>query len=155
LVTYAPDPQQVVYAVLLALSAVEALLLWYMPETVTPKAGALASLQPRVIIPIRARRALVQVTPVTIASWALSGFYFSLMPSLCRVATGITLAIVGGLVVSALTFGGAIAVLSLHDTSAHRVLSGGIPALVAGVALALAGVQMQYVSLMLVGTIVA
>src|SRR5215475_6584730 len=59
LVTYAPDPQQLVYAVLLALSAVEALLLWYMPETVTPKAGALASLQPRVIIPIRARRALV------------------------------------------------------------------------------------------------
>ena len=148
LVTYAPDPQQLVYAVLLAVSAAEALLLWYMPETVTPKAGALASLRPHVSVPVPARRALVQVTPITIASWALSGFYFSLMPSLVRVATGIASPIVGGLVVSALTCSGAI-------VSAHRILSGGITALVTGVALTLAGVQMQHVSLMLVGTVVA
>ena len=32
LVTYAPDPRQFVYLVLLALSAVEMLILWYMPE---------------------------------------------------------------------------------------------------------------------------
>ena len=155
LVTYAPDPQQLVYAVLLVLSAAEALLLWYMPETVTPKPGALASLQPHVSVPARAQRALVQVTPVTIASWALGGFYFSLMPSLVRVATGVTSPIVGGLVVSALTFSGAIAVLSLRNASARRILSGGIPALVSGVAITLAGVQMRQVSLMLAGTVVA
>jgi MFS family permease len=155
LVTYAPHPLELVYAVLLVLSAAEALLLWYMPETVTPKAGALASLQPHVSIPARARRALVQVTPVTIASWALGGFYFSLMPSLVRVATGATSPIVGGLVVGALTFSGAMAVLSLRNTSPRRILSGGIPALVTGVAITLAGVQTQLVSLMLVGTIVA
>jgi MFS family permease len=155
LLTYAPHPQQLVYAVLLAMSAAEALLLWYMPETVTPKPGALASLQPSIRVPARARRALVQVTPVTIALWALSGFYFSLMPSLVRVATGITLPIVGGLVVSALTFSGAIAVLWLRNAPAHRILSGGIMALVTGVALTLAGVQMQHVSLMLLGTVVA
>ena len=155
LVTYAPDPQQFVYAVLLALSAAEALVLWYMLETVTPKPGVLASLRPHVSIPAKARRALMQVTPVTIASWALGGFYFSLMPSLVPVATGVTLPIVGGLVVSALTFTGAMAVLSFRNTSARRILSGGIPALVAGVAITLAGVQMQRVSLMLLGTIVA
>jgi MFS family permease len=155
LVTYAPDPQQLVYAVLLVMSAVEALVLWHMPETVTAKPGALASLQPHVSVPAPARRALLHVTPVTIASWALGGFYFSLMPSLVRVATGVTSPIVGGLVVSALTFSGAIAVLSLRNMSARRILSGGIPALVSGVAITLAGVQMQHVSLMLVGTIVA
>ena len=155
LVTYAPNPQQLVYAVLLAMSAVEALVLWHMPETVMPKPGAFASLQPHVSVPARARRALVQVTPVTIASWALGGFYFSLMPSLVRVATGVTSPIVGGLVVSALTFSGAIAVLSLRNTPARRILSGGIPALVSGVAITLAGVQMQHVILMLVGTVVA
>jgi MFS family permease len=155
LVTYAPDPQQLVYAVLLILSAVEALVLWYMPETVTPKPGGLASLQPHVSVPASARRALVQVTPVTIASWALGGFYFSLMPSLVRVATGVTSPIVGGLVVSALTFSGAMAVLSLRNASARRILSGGIPALVTGVAITLAGVQWQQVSPMLVGTVVA
>ena len=155
LVTYAPDPQQLVYAVLLALSAAEALVLWYMLETVTPKPGVLASLRPHVSIPAKARRALMQVTPVTVASWALGGFYFSLMPSLVPVATGVTLPIVGGLVVSALTFTGAMAVLSFRNTSARRILSGGIPALVAGVVITLTGVQMQRVSLMLLGTIVA
>jgi hypothetical protein len=43
-------------------------------------------------MPAEARRALFQVTPVTIASWALGGFYFSLMPSLVRVTTGVTFA---------------------------------------------------------------
>jgi hypothetical protein len=32
--------------------------------------------------------ALVQVTLVAIASWALNGFYLSLKPALVRVATG-------------------------------------------------------------------
>jgi len=77
------------------------------------------------------------------------------MPSLVRVATGVTAPIVGGLVVSALTFSGAMAVLSLRNTAARRILAGGIPALVTGVAITLAGVQTQHVSLMLVGTIVA
>jgi hypothetical protein len=98
---------------------------------------------------------LVQVTPVTIASWALGGFYFSLMPALVRVATGVTLPLVGGLVVSALTLSGALSVLSLRSIPAGRTLRGGIVALAIGVAITLAGVQAQLVWLMLAGTIVS
>jgi hypothetical protein len=106
-------------------------------------------------VPAQARRALFQVTPVTIASWALGGFYFSLMPSLVRVATGVTLPIVGGLVVVALPLSGAVAVVSLRNVAAVRILAGGIPALVSGVAITLAGVGTQFLGLMLAGTIVA
>jgi MFS family permease len=155
LVTFAPDPRQLVYVILLTMSAIEALILWYMPETATLKTGALASLRPHVRVPLKARRALAEVTPITIASWALGGFYFSLMPSLVRIATGVTSPIIGGLVVAALTFTGAIAVLALRNMSASRVLSGGIPALIAGVAITLAGVHSQLVGLMITGTIVA
>jgi MFS family permease len=155
LVTYAPDPRQFVYLVLLALSAVEMLILWYMPDTVAAKRGAFASLRPHVYVPAQARRALFQVTPVTIASWALGGFYFSLMPALVRVATGVTLPIVGGLVVAALTFSGAVAVLSLRNVAAARILARGIPALAFGVAVTLAGVGTQFVGLMLAGTVIS
>jgi MFS family permease len=155
LVTYAPDPRQLVYVVLLALSAVEVFILWFMPETAQTRAGAIASLQPHVNVPAQASQALVRVTPVTIASWALGGFYFSLMPALVRVATGVTLPVVGGLVVSALTLSGAIAVLSLRSASPGRMLSGGIVTLATGVAITLAGVHEQLVSLMLIGTIVS
>src|SRR6201987_4838455 len=46
LVTYAPDPRQLVYVVLLVLSAAEAFILWFMPETAQLRTGALASLRP-------------------------------------------------------------------------------------------------------------
>ena len=155
LVTFAPDPRQLVYILLLALSAIEMALLWHMPETAATKPGALASLRPHVVVPVQARRALAQLTPVTIASWALGGFYFSLMPSLVRVATGVTVPIVGGLVVAALTLSAAVAVVFQRSMSAERILRGGIPALVLGVAITLSGVQTQLVALMLLGTIIS
>lgn len=155
LVTYAPDPRQLVYIVLLVLSAVEFVILWSMPETAQLRAGALASLRPHISVPAQARDVLVRVTPVTIASWALGGFYFSLMPALVRSATGVSLPVIGGLVVSALTFSGAISVLSLRSAAPARMLSGGIVALAAGVAITLAGVREQLVWLMLVGTVIS
>jgi hypothetical protein len=155
LVTYAPDPRQLVYAVLLVLSAVEAFILWFMPETAQVRAGALASLRPHVSVPTQASPALVRLTPVTIASWALGGFYFSLMPALVREATGVTVPVVGGLVVSALTLSGAVSVLWLRSVSPRRVLSGGTVVLAVGVAVTLAGVREQLVWLMLLGTLVA
>jgi MFS family permease len=155
LVTFAPDPTQLVYVVLLAFSGIEIALLWSMPRTVEPRPGALASLRPHVSVPVQARRALAQLTPVNIAAWALGGFYFSLMPSVVRVATGVTSPAIGGLVVAALTFSAAMAVLLLRTMPAERMLLGGIPALAVGVAITLAGVQTQYVALMLLGTIVS
>jgi Major Facilitator Superfamily len=155
LVSYAPDPGQLVYFVLLVASAVEALVLWHMPETAQLKNGAIASLRPHVSVPSQARGALIQVTPVTIASWALGGFYFSLMPALVRAATGVTSPMVGGLVVSALTLTGALSVLTLRSIPAGRILVGGVVTLATGVAITLAGVQAQHVWLMLAGTIVS
>jgi hypothetical protein len=77
------------------------------------------------------------------------------MPSLIRAATGISSPAVGGLVVAALTFTGALAVLLLRNTPAERILRGGIPALAIGVAITLAGVRTQHVTLMLLGTIIS
>ncbi|HEY3919877.1 MAG TPA: MFS transporter [Stellaceae bacterium] len=155
LVTYAATPQLLVYLVLLILSAVEAAILFFMPETAEPRPGAMSSLRPHVSVPRRARATLARVTPVIIASWALGGFYFSLMPSLVRVATGATQPIVGGLVVSALTFSGVLAVLAVRPVQASRVLAGGIVALASGVAITLGGVHAQLASIMLLGTVIA
>ena len=72
-----------------------------------------------------------------------------------RVATGVSPPVIGGLVVSALTFSGAISVLSLRSAAPGRMLSGGIVALAVGVATTLAGVREQLVWLMLVGTVIS
>ncbi len=154
LVTYAPAPEQLVFVVLLVLTVVEAAILWFMPETATTKPGALASLRPRVHVPRVARATFAAVTPVNIASWSLGGFYFSLMPSVVRAATGTTLPIVGGLVVATLTFSGAVAVVALRKLVPEKMFILGIVTLAFGVLITLAGVQYQNVGVMLFGTVV-
>ena len=154
LVTYAPAPEQLVFVVLLVLTVVEAAILWFMPETATTKPGALASLRPRVHVPRVARATFAAVAPVNIASWSLGGFYFSLMPSVVRAATGTTLPIVGGLVVATLTFSGAVAVVALRKLVPEKMLIFGIVTLTFGVLITLAGVQYQNVGVMLFGTVV-
>jgi MFS family permease len=155
LVTYAPAPEQFVFVVLLILSVIEAAILWYMRETAEFRPGALASLRPRVRVPPAARSTFAFITPVNIASWALGGFYFSLMPAVVRVATGATLPIVGGTVVAALTFVGGVAVVALRKVAPERILRSGIVALTIGVAITLAGVQYQFVWIMFLGTVVS
>ncbi|TPK78139.1 MFS transporter [Mesorhizobium sp. B2-4-17] len=155
LVTYAPYPQQLVYGVLMVLSAIEAVILFHMPETAPPRPGAIRSLLPHVRVPREARGALAQVAPAIVASWALGGFYFSLMPSLVRIATGATQPIVGGFVVAALTFSGVLTVLAVGPVPPSRVLGGGIIALAAGIAITLGGVHAQLASIMLFGTLIA
>src|SRR5882724_5278741 len=154
LVTFAPAPEQLVFFVLLVLSVVEAAILWFMPETAAPQPGALKSLLPHVRIPRAARATFVAVTPVNIASWSLGGFYFSLMPSVVRAATGTTLPIVGGLVVATLTLSGAVAVVALRKLVPEKMFILGIVALALGVLITLAGVQYQNVGVMLFGTLV-
>ena len=126
LVTFAPAPEQLVFVVLLVLSVVEGAILWFMPETATPEPGALASLLPHVHVPRVARATFAAIAPVTVASWSLGGFYFSLMPSVVRAATGATLPIIGGLVVAALTVSGAVAVVVLRNLLPERILMVGI-----------------------------
>jgi MFS family permease len=155
LVAFAPAPAQLIYAVLLAASAMEALVLWQMPETAAGRPGALASLRPQVSVPAQARQTLLAVTPVNIAAWALGGFYLSLMPSLLRVATGLASPFIGGFVVAALTFSAAVAVVLFRNFSAGITLAAGTVALAAGVAITLPGVHMQEAPLLLLGTVVA
>jgi hypothetical protein len=155
LVTFAPAPERLVFIVLLLASVVEAAILWYMPETAELRRGALASLRPRIRVPQAARSTFASMTPVNIAAWALGGFYFSLMPALVRVATGATLPVIGGIVVAALTFAGAVVVIALRKVAPERTLRSGIVALAFGVATTLAGVQYQLVWIMLCGTVVS
>jgi MFS family permease len=151
LVAFAPHPTKLVYAILAAISAAGALLVWNMPETATRKRGAVASLRPQVKLPAQARRSLAQVSPVNIAAWGLGGFNFSLMPSLVRVATGLTSPFIGALAVAALVFSAAVAVAAMRNQPPARALHYGSLLLVSGVLGILAGVHLQNAPVMLTG----
>ena len=155
LAEFAPAPTRLVFDVLLAILAVQGLAAFWLPETVSRRAGALASMKPQLAVPPRAWPTLWQVLPVNTAQWALGGFYSSLGPSLARIVTGSHSPTLGGGVVAALVLSGAIAVLFVRTRPARAALAGGTAALVIGVCVTLAGVQLHSTGAFFIGSVIA
>ena len=153
LITYAPAPEHTVFGVLLVATLLLLGALWRMPETARAELGPWASLVPRVHIPRAARKALIAITPINIAGWTLGGFYFSLVPSLVRVATGLTSPLVGGGVVASLTLTAALSVLVVRQWSPRTTLAFATLVITLGVGIILLGVNMQSVLVMIGGSL--
>ena len=155
LAQFAPQPMRLVFDVLLAILAVQTVAAFFLPETVAKRPGALASMKPQLAVPQRAWPTLWKVLPVNTAQWALGGFYASLGPSLARVVTGVHSPLLGGGAVAALVLSGAVAILALRTRPARAVLAGGTAALVIGLSVTLAGVQLHSTAAFFVGTVIA
>jgi len=155
LAQFAPAPTRLVFDVLLAILAVQTLAAFWLPETVSKRPGALAAMKPQLAVPGRARATLWQVLPINTAQWALGGFYASLGPSLARIVTGLHSPLLGGAVVASLVLSGAVAVLFVRTRPARAVLAGGTAALVVGLGITLAGVQLHSIAAFFVGSVIA
>ncbi len=155
LAQFAPAPTRLVFDVLLAILAAQTLAAFWLPETVSKRPGALAAMKPQLAVPKRARATLWQVLPVNTAQWALGGFYASLGPSLARIVTGLHSPLLGGAVVASLVLSGALAVLFVRTRPARAVLAGGTAALVVGLSVTLAGVQLHSIAAFFIGSIIA
>lgn len=155
LAEFAPSPTRLVFDILLALIAAQTLASFWLPETVSRQAGALAAMKPRLAVPPRAWPALWQVLPINTALWALGGFQASLGPSLARIVTGLHSPLLGGAVVASLVLSGAAAVLAVRTRPASIVLAGGAYGLVIGVGTTLAGVQLHSTATFFAGSVIA
>lgn len=155
LAEFAPAPLHLTYWLLLVLFAMQAVVVWRLPESVTRQSGAWASLRPTLHVPVQARATLWRVLPLNTATWALGGFYASLAPSLVRAATGSTSNLIGGATVAALTVTGALMIYTLRNQAATKALQLGASSLPAGVVLILLGVHSASLPLFFLGTLVA
>jgi MFS family permease len=155
LVSFAPDPLHLVYEVLLGITVIMIVLLWWMPESVSRKAGALASLWPQVRVPRQSRAILLRLTPATVATWALGAFHMSLMPTVMATAMGVSSPWIVGLLLPALLLTGTAAVALFRHWTAERLILVGTAALAVGVAISLLGIQQRDVGVLFVGTMIA
>jgi Major Facilitator Superfamily len=155
LVTFAPDPLHLIYQVLLGMTVVMLALLWWMPETVSRKPGALASLVPQVVVPKQSRAILIRLTPATVATWALGGFHMSLMPTVVATAMGVGSPWIGGVVLPALLLTSTGAVVLFRNWPVERLIVLGTAALSVGVAISLWGIWQLSVGLLFAGTLIA
>ncbi|MBW6421290.1 MFS transporter [Rhizobium sp. XQZ8] len=155
LVAFAPEPTRLVYALLLLVTIAGIVMLPFMPETTSGRPGALKAMKPNVSIPRRALGPLLKVTPLNVASWALGGFYLSLMPTLVAVATGITSPFVGATVVSTMMLTATASVFIFKALPPRRVLFIATNSLMIGVVITLFGVQQENGGLLFAGTAIA
>jgi len=155
LVQYLPAPTHLVYLALLGVFALQGLGVALMRETSAPKAGALASLRPRLGVPKAARGALLLAAPVLVAVWALAGLYGSVIPAVIRSVLGSDSLLLGGLALFALAGSGALTVLLLRGAAPRPVMLFGTVALIAGVGTTLLAVDHSSAVWFFVGTVIA
>jgi hypothetical protein len=144
-----------IYLILGAIFIAQAVGVVVMPESVTRRGGALASLRPRLHVPDRLRRQLMVVVPALVGAWALVGFYGSLGPSLVRRLMASSSPAIGGLALFVLASGGVAAVLASRRTASLRTMQLGTAALAFGVAVTLHAVGATSVLEFFVGTAIA
>ncbi|HEY1643872.1 MAG TPA: MFS transporter [Streptosporangiaceae bacterium] len=155
LVSFAPDPVHLVWILLLAALAVALAAVLALPEPATRQPGARKSLAPRLGIPGRLRREVVALFPVIVASWALGGLYLSLGPSAAVGIFGLTSHFDGGLVVTLLCGTGAVTAYALRGAGSRTVLRASTSLLAAGTAVTLGGVLTGSLPAAIAGTALA
>ena len=155
LVQFGPAPTRLVWWLLLGVTMAAAVAVLAMPETVTVRPGALASLRPRVAVPQSARATFALALPCLIAVWMISGFYLSLGPSLAAQVLRSPNLLWGGLMIFLLAGTGSGTSVALRALSGPAAMLAGCLALVAGTAVTAAAIEVTSAATLLTGTAVA
>ncbi|WP_342628431.1 MFS transporter [Nguyenibacter vanlangensis] len=156
LARFAPQPLHLVFVLVLAALVLAVPAILALPETVSPKPGALASLRPRVHVPHRARAALLRVAPANIAVWALAGLFLSLGPAVARLAAGgSTDPLLGGWEIASVMSAALAAMLLHRKGDAMMLLRRGAPLVLLGLPVILLGLHARHLALFLPGAAIA
>jgi MFS family permease len=154
-VQYLPAPRHLIFLALLTALLIQGVGVALMSETVSPKAGAMASLVPEIRLPRTVRKAVAIAAPVMFAGWALAGFYGSVGPALLRTLTGSTSPVYGGLGLFLLAGSAVVAIVILRNRAAREVMVIGTVMLMAGVVATLLAISFGSTWLFVVSTLVA
>ncbi len=155
MVQYLPAPTQLVYIVLGVVFVLQAIGVVLMPESVTPRTGALASLRPHFRLPAPARAALLIAAPALVATWSLVGFYGALGPTLVRRISGSPSIALGGFSLFIFAASGALAVLLMRERPARTLMLTGMTTLLVGTAMTLFAIRHSSVGWLFAGFVVA
>jgi predicted MFS family arabinose efflux permease len=155
LVQYLPFPTHLVYVVFGLVFVVQAIGLVFMAESITPRRGVLASLEPQLRLPRATREPLLLAAPVLVAVWALAGFYGALGPMLVRGMLGVNTPLIGGLALFVLAACGGISVLILQHREPKDMMMFGVMSLFVGVAIAVLSLPHNAIAGFFLGTALA
>jgi MFS family permease len=155
LVEFAPDPLHLVFWVLAAVYAVSAVVVFAIPDPNPRRPGWRSSLRPAFAVPAPARPMFVAGAPSLVGTFALTGLYLSLGPSLAVLVLQTDSRAVGGLVILALTGTGAASAVALSRANPAVVLVRAPVLLIGGVGVSLLGVWAGSIAVLVAGSVIA
>jgi MFS family permease len=148
-------PVPLVFGVLAAICVAGALAVLFIPESAQRRPGALASLVPRMSVPLKARRDFVRGLPTMLAVWSLGGLFLSLVPSMLQQLFNIHSGVINGVAIAVLFGVGAVSPTLLRRFTPAKIGAIGMSSIAAGVALLLVSLASHSLLLFFVGTTVA
>ena len=140
LVDFAPDPLHLVFWLLAASYAASAVIVLTIPDPTPRRPGWRSALIPALAVPAPARAMFRAAAPSLVGTFALTGLYLSLGPSLAASMLDSESRAIGGVVVVALMGTAAVSTGLLFRLHPVVVLVRAPLLLIAGVAVTLAGV---------------
>ena len=143
MVQYLPQPTRLVYELLALAMVLQAVGVAMMRETQAPRAGAWASLKPRLCLSAGVRGPMALAVPALIATWSIPGFYASLSPALLRGMLHTHSSVIAGMGLFVLAGSAALATVLLRDTSTRTLSLLGSSLVLAGIVLALGALSLH------------
>lgn len=154
-VQFLPSPTTLVFGVLAIVLLAQAIAVYFMPETVVRKPGALTALRPQLRVPVELRLPVLLAIPALLAAWALAGFYGSLGPALVKRVLGVTAPAPGGVALFTLAASGAATILLARRLSARATVRLGASMLALGVIGILSATYAGSIAAFFVATVIA
>jgi len=155
MVQYLPAPTELIYLALGGVLLLQGIGIAMMPESTTPRPGALASLRPQFRLAHAVRVPLLLVIPVLVATGAMAGFYASLGPAVVRSLFDSQSLLVGGLALFVFAGSGVASVLFFRNQEARTMLMIGASSLLVGAGITVAAVTLREPTVFFAGTILA
>jgi len=157
-VSYLPWPTHLIYVGLIVVFVLQAIgvltMLAATPASGDPR-GLMASLRPRLAVPVEARRAFLAAAPAAFAVWALAGLYGSLGPALVHDMSPNSPTVLGGLTLFVLAAAGSVTTIVRRAHDGRHQMATGMLAVALGVAGLAIAITTGSVSGFLVATVVA
>ncbi|MEU8390696.1 MFS transporter [Micromonospora sp. NPDC048842] len=150
-----PRANSIVFAVLVVLTILGAVVIALSPETMPRTAGALRSMVPRVAVPPAARAEFAAAAPVVAAVWMLAGLSGGLAPSMVRSVFHLDSGLLNGVAGFIAPAVSAIVGLAFARVDPRRAMIIGIYASLAGAIGIIGGVFVGSLAVMIIGQAVA
>jgi MFS family permease len=151
---YVPDPTTTVFEVYLALLAVAAVSLWFIPETVSPRQRLVLRFA-GLGIPEQGRSEFIAAAMAGFAAFALLGLFSSVIPGFMGQGLHETSRAVQGAVVFGVFALGAATQVAVFRFSSRRIVLAGLGLFLVALVLVVVGIGQAALGLFLAGTCIS